>query len=166
MDTLIFPLMVLIPALLCYFTCLAKEKVETLIAENYQREFNNSLKKNLTIKYQDNLATYPKKCDYYLDDIEASIMDACRKTEKRRFHGLSCDAKPAADIADGSEYYELDTGMTYKFNSLSKTWEYKKHKNVSNTGNGRLIAKKCPNCGAPLFGDHCDYCGSFFYYEA
>lgn len=108
MDTLIFPLVALIPALLCFFICLIKEKTETLIAENYQHEFNNSLKKNMILKYQNDIVGYQ-------DDILKQA--ACRQ------------------------------------------------KDVFSTGNGKLIAKKCPNCGAPLFGDHCDYCGSYFYYE-
>lgn len=156
MDTLIFPLVALIPALLCFFICLIKKKMETLIAENYQHEFNNSLKKNMILKYQDDIVGYQ-------DDILKQA--ACRQTEKFRFYGLSCDAKPVTDIADGSEYYETNTGMTYKFNSLAKIWELKRRKDVFSTGNGKPIAKKCPNCGAPLFGDHCDYCGSYFYYE-
>lgn len=69
----------------------------------------------------------------------------------KRFSGLSTDSKPAVEIPSGSEFFELDTGKTFKF--YSGSWY--EFGNSLNDGNGFNV-----NINHPLPSD-----GDSVYYK-
>lgn len=91
------------------------------------------------------------------------------------FEGLSSDIKPTRDdIPKGSLFLEVDTQALYCWNS--KCWtlqdtlnrmiegEIKEAKKLIDDAPEISIPKPllCPNCGAPLHGHICEYCGTEF----
>lgn len=38
------------------------------------------------------------------------------------YRGLSTDTKPDGNVANGSSYYEMDTGATYYYDADSSQW--------------------------------------------
>ena len=45
-----------------------------------------------------------------------------RNTESTTLFGLSTDSKPTVGIANGTIFYEMDSGSVYMFNEASGTW--------------------------------------------
>lgn len=89
-----------------------------------------------------------------------------RQAEKRNkvfFCGLSADQKPT-DVCDGSVFLDVDTGNTYSFDASRAIWSElaTKKQETAARDDTRLIPRMCPNCGAPVRGTECEYCGTVF----
>lgn len=50
------------------------------------------------------------------------VAGAENDTSVSRWNGLSSDAKPTKNIANGSSFYEMDTQYTYKFDADGNRW--------------------------------------------
>ena len=113
-------------------------------------------------------------------------------TDDHMYCGLSNDYKPTgATVADRCHYLNTDTGEIYEYHAEDEQWhlmgDLEKPKTVGDILDEmrrsqeeimknllesmrqplseKPVALICPNCGAPLRGNKCEYCDSEFIFE-